>query len=127
MANKFHINYENTPFLKTSKTGVHPNRLNWRAEILLTRNSEAIRGKNILDLASHDGRFSYACLRLGASHVTGIEVRPNLVKFANENLASLDCGLKTFMFINGDIFDYLPKVKRGHSIQFFALVFSIIL
>ena len=64
-------------------------------------------------MASHDGRFSYACLRLGASHVTGIEGRPHLVKFANENLASLGCGLQTFRFINSDVFDYMANVKSG--------------
>ncbi len=33
-------------------------------------------------MASHDGRFSYAALRLGAAHVTGVEGRAHLVAHA---------------------------------------------
>lgn len=111
MEKSFYINYKNTPFLKTSKSAAHPNRLNWRCEILLTRNQEAIKGKKILDLASHDGRFSYACLRLGAKHVTGVECRPHLFKYAQGNLINLGCKSQSFDFIHNDVFDYLPKVR----------------
>jgi hypothetical protein len=111
MAKSFYIEYQNTPFLQTSKTAAHCNRLNWRCEILLTRNREAIEGKRILDLASHDGRFSYACLKLGASHVTGVEGRQHLIEFAIENLTSLSCKPQHFSFIQDDAFAYLPKVK----------------
>ena len=110
---KFYINYKSLPFLKTSKTAAFSNRLNWRCEILLTRNQDAIKDKKILDLASHDGRFSYACLKLGASHVTGIEDRSHLVKNARENLINLGCEQKNFTFFQDDVFNYLPKVKSG--------------
>lgn len=111
MERSFHINYENTPFLKTSKIGTNPNRLNWRSQILLVRNQEAIRGKRILDLASHDGRFSYACLELGASHVVGVEGRQHLVEFARENLSSLGYKTEHFAFIHDDVFNYMREVK----------------
>ena len=105
--------FEDTRFLETSKTAAYVNRLNWRAEILLTRNLPAIKGKKILDLASHDGRFSWACLRLGARHVTGVEARSHLVKFANENLVGLEYGLESYAFVEDDVFDYLPRVRPG--------------
>lgn len=108
---KFMVDYKDTPFLKTSKTAAHPNRLNWRTEILLTRNMEAIRDKSVLDLASHDGRFSYACLKLGASNVTGVEGRRHLVESATENLMSLGCKPNQFSFIQDEVFNYLPRVK----------------
>jgi len=111
MEKGFCINYENTPFLQTSKTAPHPNRLNWRCEILLTRNQEAIKGKKILDLASHDGRFSYACLELGAGHITGVEGRHHLVESATENLIGLGYKPEHFSFVQDDVFDYLHKVK----------------
>jgi len=110
---KFQINYRDTPFLLTSETAPYVNRLNWRAEILLTRNKEAIKDKKILDLASHDGRFSYACLKLGAAHVTGIEARPHLVRNAMESFSKLEFDPHSFTFIQNDVFDYLPKVKQG--------------
>jgi 2-polyprenyl-3-methyl-5-hydroxy-6-metoxy-1,4-benzoquinol methylase len=111
MEKNFSVRFENTPFLTTSKTASHPNRLNWRCELLLTRNREAIENKRILDLASHDGRFSYACLALGASHVTGVEARPHLVESARSNLSALGCGPQSFRFVLSDVFDYLPTVQ----------------
>lgn len=111
MESMFYVDYENTPFLQTSQIAAHPNRLNWRAEILLTRNKEAIKGKKILDLGSHDGRFSYACLKLGASHVTGVEFLHPWVESARENLIGLGYKKEHFTFIEADVFNYLPKVK----------------
>jgi SAM-dependent methyltransferase len=110
MAN-FFIDYSESTFLTTSKTNALPNRLNWRAEMLLTRNQNLIEGKRVLDIASHDGRFSYACLKLGASHVTGVEGREELVKNSESNLKEFD--KKTFNFIQGDIFDIFQSFKPG--------------
>ena len=109
---KFQIDFENTPFLSTSETASQLNRLNWRSEILLTRNIKAIKGKKILDLASHDGRLSYVCLKLGASHVTGVEARPHLVKNAKENFANLGFNINTYTFLQDDVLHYLPKVQK---------------
>ena len=113
MQRRFHIDYGNTPFPQTGKIKLEtqPYRLNWRCEILLTRNQEAIEGKRILDLASHDGMFSYACLKLGASHVTGVEGRENLVKSAINNLTGLGYTQEHFSFIQDDVLKYLARVK----------------
>jgi 2-polyprenyl-3-methyl-5-hydroxy-6-metoxy-1,4-benzoquinol methylase len=110
---RFRVNYDHTVFLKTSRTRAYPNRLNWRCENLLTRNHDILQGKNVLDLGSHDGRFSYACLRLGGSHVTGIEGRSELVTHADNNLLSLDCRRETFKFVAGDAFNLLSKYAVG--------------
>jgi hypothetical protein len=113
MKSDFYVDYEGSPFLETGRVTAEllPYRLNWRCEILLTRNQEAIKGKRVLDLASHDGMFSYACLKLGASHVTGVEGRENLVKSATNNLTALGYTKETFTFIQDDAFDYLKGVK----------------
>ena len=111
MGKRFHVEFTNTPFLRTSNTAAHPSRLNWRAEIILSRNQKAIKDKRILDLASHDGRFSWACLELGASHVTGVEGRRQLVESATENLIGLGYKPDNFTFIQGDIFDYLQEIE----------------
>jgi hypothetical protein len=79
--------------------------------MLLTRNQELIKGKRILDLASHDGRFSYACLKLGATHVTGVEGREYLVRSAIDNLSSLGCVRDSFNFIQDEVFEYLATVN----------------
>ena len=110
---QFTVDYKETPFLKTSQTAAYPNRLNWRCELILTRNADSIKGKKILDLASHDGRFSYACLKLGARHVTGIEFREHLVESSKKNLVDMGFRQDQFDFHQGDIFEFLPKVKKG--------------
>lgn len=110
---KFAINYRGTPFLETSRVNSIVNRLNHRCEILLTRNLNAIRNKTILDLGSHDGTFSYACLRLGANHVVGVEPRPHLVHYATENLKSLGYKPTAFTFVEDDVFTYLPTAEPG--------------
>jgi SAM-dependent methyltransferase len=109
----FLVDYNDTPFLKTNRTFHDVNRLNRRCEMLLSRNLDSIRGKKILDIASHDGTFSYACLRLGAKHVTGVEPRSHLVKDAVRNLTSLGYKNADFAFIVDDVFNYLPKVETG--------------
>lgn len=111
MNQSFCVDFRDTPFPKTGYTGAFPNRSNWRCEILLTRNQEAIKGKRILDMASHDGRLSYACLKLGAKHVTGVEAIPELVEASTKNLLDLGCRPEQFTFITGDTFDYLAEIK----------------
>lgn len=113
MTEDFSVDFTDTPFPQTSSVGPMPYRLNWRCEICLTRHQEAVKDKNILDLGSHDGRFSYACLKLGARHVCGVEGLDYMVKRANENLKNLGYTQKQYNFIQDDAFDYLAKAKPG--------------
>jgi SAM-dependent methyltransferase len=110
---RFRIAYDNTAFIAPGTCHPHANRLNWRGEILLTRNRGEIEGKRILDLASHDGHFSYACLKLGATRVTGIEFVPQWADSARKNLLAAGYKPPAFDFIHADVFDYLPEVKAG--------------
>lgn len=109
----FDIDYSKSIFLKTSKTAAYPNRLNWRCEILLTRNQGIIKGRRILDLASHDGRFSYACLKLGAKHVVGVEEKDHLIKHARDNMKQEGFSNDQFHFIQNDVISYLSTVNTG--------------
>ena len=110
---KLSVDYRGTPFLKTSRVYATAERLNHVCEVLLTRNIHTIRDKSILDIASHDGTYSYACLQLGAKYVVGVEPRSHLVKDAIENLTSLGHKKSDFTFIADDIFNYLPAIKPG--------------
>ena len=74
-------------FFETSQTSTQPWRLNLRHEAISVDNAAAFEGARVLDIASHDGRWSLAALRAGASHVTGIEARSELTDFAAQNLA----------------------------------------
>ena len=110
---KFKVQYVDSCFLQTSNEGCFVNKLNWRCEILLSRNIEAIKGKRVLDLACHDGRFSYACLQLGAKSVTGVECRQDLVENVKKNLTSFGYTDKQFQVIQDDVLAYMRKVQSG--------------
>lgn len=103
----FEVEYTNTPFCYTSESG-WPNRQNWRCEILLTRNKFAIKGKTVLDIASHDGRLTYGLKKLGAKKVVGVEGREQMVSLAKKNFSQLNLDGE---FICEDIFQYLPMVS----------------
>lgn len=59
----------------------------------------------MLDIASHDGRWTFAALEAGAAHVTGVEVRPELVEAAEKNIESLGIARDRYRFEIGDIFE----------------------
>ena len=50
-----------------SETQMGSARLNLRHTAIIESNLDAIRGRRILDIASHDGRWSFAALRAGAT------------------------------------------------------------
>ncbi|MFD2173802.1 class I SAM-dependent methyltransferase [Rhodobacter lacus] len=55
-------------------------RLNLRHDFLIAPLRDALAGARVLDLAAHDGRWSYAFAEAGACEVVGIEGRPHLVE-----------------------------------------------
>jgi hypothetical protein len=94
-------------FYVTSSTGLTTARLNLRYEAIFGENRDVIEGASVLDLASHDGRWSLAALATGARSVTGIEARPDLVKAATENLAEYGYGADRARFVTGDVHEVL--------------------
>jgi len=94
-------------FYLTSSTGLTTARLNLRYEAIFGENRDIFEGASVLDLASHDGRWSLAALASRASSVTGIEARPELVKAATENLAEYGYGPDRVRFITGDVHEVL--------------------
>ena len=87
------------------------NRMNERYEALFASNRDIFDGARVLDLASHDGRFSFAALKTGAAHVTGVEVRQNLIDKAQETFAFYGQDPETYRFVCGDVFEVLAREK----------------
>lgn len=87
------------------------NRMNERYEGIFASNQDILDGARVLDLASHDGRFSFAALKAGAAHVTGVEVRQSLVDKAQETFAFYDQDPETYRFVCGDVFEALEQQK----------------
>jgi 16S rRNA G966 N2-methylase RsmD len=100
-------------FYQTSQIGATRNRLNARYKVLIEGNQEFIKNQRILDIASHDGRWSFAALKNGANHVLGIEGRPHLVKNAVINMRKYGVPKKQYRFIPGDIFDQIIKINKN--------------
>lgn len=86
-----------------------PQRMNQRYEALFAANRDIFEGARVLDLASHDGRWSFAALRAGAAHVTGVEVREESVNRAKETFAFYGQDPETYRFICGDVFEVLAR------------------
>lgn len=98
-------------FYLTSSTAPTTARLNLRYEAILGENRDVFAGASVLDLASHDGRWSLAALATGARSVIGIEARPELVKVATENLEAYGYGPDRVRFVTGDVHDVLNTEK----------------
>ena len=81
-------------FYETTQTHASAGRLNLRYEAIFTQNADVFKDARVLDIASHDGRWSLAALRSGAAEVVGIEARDDLVKAARENLAAYAPGTR---------------------------------
>ena len=94
-------------FQETSQTGPHLNRLNKRHQAIFETLPGLVKGLRVLDIASHDGRWSFAALKAGAASVVGVEPREHLVAHANETLAHYGCPPESYRFEQADIFDYL--------------------
>ena len=77
--------------------------------MIVTRNAALFRGKRVLDLASHDGRWSWAALNAGATHVTGVEGRNELVDKSHSNFEQLSLRRNCYEFICADVFDFLTN------------------
>jgi hypothetical protein len=98
-------------FYLSSSTASSTARLNLRYEAIFGQNRDIFEGASVLDLASHDGRWSLAALAAGARSVTGVEARPELVKASTENLGEYGYGPDRVRFVSGDVHDVL---STGH-------------
>jgi predicted nicotinamide N-methyase len=103
VASMFFDNYPR--FFDTSTTTATRGRLNLRYEAIFADNRDVFPGAKVLDIGSHDGRWSLAALACGAESVTGIEARPDLVEHSVATLDHYGYGADRCRFIAGDVFD----------------------
>jgi hypothetical protein len=94
-------------FYVTSSTSPTAVRLNLRYEAIFAENRDIFPEASVLDVGSHDGRWSLAALAAGARSVTGIEARPELVRAAAENLGGYGYGADRARFVTGDAHEVL--------------------
>ncbi len=92
-------------FFETSTTTATHGRLNLRYEAIFADNRDVFAGAKVLDIGSHDGRWSLAALACGAESVIGIEARPDLVEHSVATLGEYGYGADRCRFIASDVFD----------------------
>lgn len=98
-------------FTETSTTGASIDRLSLRYQAIIEWNRHLFRGggTRVLDIASHDGRWSFAALDAGAAHVTGIEAREHLVENARETFKEYGAQDGSYESRTGDMFAELRR------------------
>jgi hypothetical protein len=84
-------------------------RLNARHDVIIEANAAALAGRTVVDLGSHDGRWTFAALQSGAKHATGIEPRQELVTAAQGHLAAKSVDPTTYGFVVGDALSSLAE------------------
>jgi precorrin-6B methylase 2 len=109
-------------FFQTSTSGQR-NRLNKRYRAIIEPNLDIIRGKSILDIASHDGRWTLAAAKAGAGHILGVEARDHLVKSAQAAMRKHGVPDSQVEFMRGDVWTVLKDFEPGRFDTVFCLGF----
>ena len=94
-------------YLQTGGTSASLGRLNLRHLAIIKENEQVLSGSRVVDIASHDGRWSLAALEAGAEHVTGIEGRQELVRSSRRTFRTNGVPGSKYRFIQGDAHDKL--------------------
>lgn len=110
-------------FQLSSRTGSSPNRLNGRYRALIEANRDVIQGANVLDIASHDGRWSFAAIKAGARHVVGIEGRAHLVASARDAMAAEGVPEERYEFLLGDVHQLIGSLEPSRFTTVFCFGF----
>ncbi len=100
-------------FFQTSDSWASPNRLNERYKALIERHSSVLGGATVLDLGSHDGRWSFAALHVGAQRAVGLEGHADLVADADQTFKEYGIDDDRYRFVCGDLFETIKDLEAG--------------
>jgi hypothetical protein len=95
-------------FVATSKAG-GAYRLRYRYQMLFEGREDLLRGKRVIDIGAHDGRWSFCALKAGASFVLGLEARAQTVVGGIQNYEYYGVPADSYEFLVGDAFDLLAS------------------
>jgi transposase-like protein len=112
-------------FVETDQLGSVVDRLNARYLGIIHENRKLIEGATILDLASHDGRFSFAALQNGAARVVGIEFGADLVQKSLSNMEYYNVPTDKYEFLAGDIYELIEQVEACDVVFCFGIFYHI--
>jgi hypothetical protein len=113
-------------FFSTSETAPQPDRLNQRYRALIEPNTGIISGRRVLDIASHDGRWSFAAHKAGAEYVLGIEARQHLTDAARATMVEYRVPEGKVEFLRGDVMVELDKLGHFDTVLCFGFLYHTI-
>ena len=88
---------------------------------VIGNNLDMLKDATVLDIASHDGRWSFAALKNGAKKVYGIEGKKELVQSSIENMKKYGIAEDKYNFVAGDIFEEIKKIPINEIDVVFCL------
>lgn len=100
-------------FLETTETVPSTVRLDSRWRAIIDWSGRHLAGRRVLDLGCHDGRWGFAALKVGASHVIGVEARAHLVEKARQNFLFYDIPVNSYELVHGDAVDVMRDLSVG--------------
>jgi transposase-like protein len=112
-------------FLETDQLGSVVDRLNARYLALIHENRKLIEGATVLDLASHDGRFSFAAVQNGAARVIGIELGADLVEKSLANMEYYGVPSEQYEFLVGDIYELIDQIEQVDVVFCFGILYHV--
>ena len=99
-------------FVEQGTTGIRGKRLDYRYLAIIQNQIKLFKDSSILDLASHDGRWSLAALEAGAKHVTAIEARKHLASKSKILLKKYGYGIEKFKVLAGDLIEIISTLDK---------------
>jgi len=116
--------FDNYPaFFSSESSQADSNRLANRYRVLIEENLDLIKGKKILDIGSHDGRWSFAAIKNGAEMVLGIEALQKNLRRAIRNMEKYQIPTEKYKFILGSIYPEIKKLKPNSIDTIFCFGF----
>jgi transposase-like protein len=112
-------------FVETDELGSVVDRLNARYLGIIHENRKLIEGATVLDLASHDGRFSFAALQAGAARVVGIEFGADLVQKSLANMEYYSIPRDKYEFFVGDIYELIDQIEQVDVVFCFGILYHV--
>jgi SAM-dependent methyltransferase len=100
-------------FLETTETVPSRSRLDSRWRAIIAWNRDILTGRRVMDLGCHDGRWSFAALKAGASHVIAVDGRAHLIEKARENFGFYDVPAAAYEFATADAIETLRAMPVG--------------
>jgi predicted nicotinamide N-methyase len=107
-------------FFETSRAG-DAAKMRYRYDLLFGTTDGLFRGKRVIDIGSHDGRWSFCALQHGAAYVCGIEAYQETGAPGIENFKHYGVAEERYSFRFGDVFEIIKEFDPARSDERFDI------